>query len=121
MSLINNNNNKKQNINDVLNALNDIIKTQQDEGHEHDPTPTEYFALIMTTLSSNVETNHLPQMLTILDAVISQASITILRNHYKQLSSILMKIAKSATEYPKILRLCLTALGSSMILQDASE
>ena len=117
----NNTYNNKQNINDVLNALSDIIKSQQDEGHEHDPTPTEYFALIMTTLSTNVETNHLPQMLIILDGVISQTSISILRNHYKQLSSILIKIAKSATEYPKILRLCLTALGSSMVLQDTSD
>jgi ribosomal RNA-processing protein 12 len=60
-------------------------------------------------------------MLIILDTVIPQTSITLLRSHYKQLSSTLMKIAKNATQYPKIIRLCLSALGSSMILQDTSD
>lgn len=113
---------KQQSLNDVLSTLNEMIRSQQDVGHEHEPTPTEYFAIIMIILNTNIITSYLCNILIILDTIIPQTSINILRSNYKQLSLTLIKIAKSVSEqHPKILRLCLSSLGSLMLLQDTSD
>jgi hypothetical protein len=112
---------QKQSINDVLSALSDIIESQQDEGKEHKPTPTEFFALLLSTLGTNTQTNHLSEMLEILDAVIPQSSVAIVKSQFKQLSSTVIKIGKANPDNYKILRLVLSILGSAMKLQETSD
>lgn len=116
----------------VIESLRDVINAQQTDNH-HEPTPTEYFAVLLATIGTSVESDHLTSILSILDAVIPQSSELIVKTHFKQLGSTLMKIAKlaasnedegegSSSEYSKILRLSLSCLGSAMIrIQDFSD
>ena len=44
----------KKAINQALKAYSDIIKSQQEIGREHDPTPTEFFAVISSTIGQAI-------------------------------------------------------------------
>lgn len=112
---------QKQSISDVLSALSDIIESQQDEGKEHKPTPTEFFALLLSTLGTNTQTNHLSEMLEILDGVIPQSSVAIVKLQFRQLSSTVIQIGKTNPDNNKVLRLVLSILGSAMKIQETSD
>jgi hypothetical protein len=86
--------NTKRGLHDVVVALSEVIISQQEDGMQHDPTPTEFFAILLATISSNVETDHLVELLIILDAVIPQSSIMVVKSQFKLLFSSLVKIAK---------------------------
>lgn len=115
-----------KNIQDVASALRDIIISQQSVGSEHEPTPTEYFALLVVTISSATETDYVIQLLTMLEAIIPQSSPVIVRSQFNTLSSSLLKIASVANAdsnhlNDKILKLCLASVGNMLLMQDLTD
>ena len=112
---------KSSRLNEVVSALKDVIKSQQIEGKEHEPTSTEYFAIILSSISSGKHDDSLGYLLHILAAVIPASSKMIVRSQFKQLASCLMKIAKANAEDTNLLHSCLETLGSAMRAQETSD
>ena len=115
-----------KNIQDVASALRDIIVSQQASGSEHEPTATEYFAILVVTISSATETEYVIQLLTMLEAIIPQSSPVIVRSQFNTLSTSLLKIASVANAESnhlndKILKLCLASVGNLLLMQDLTD
>ncbi len=98
-------------LNDMLLTLQDYIRSQQTSGHEHEPTPTEIFALVSTTLTSGSGQEKLREMLEIVTGVIPSASTTIVRSQFKHLSQSLLHIAKARSDDVILLNSTLVAIG----------
>jgi hypothetical protein len=64
---------------------------------------------------------HLPANLQILKGIIPQTSKMILKDQFKLLSSLLLKIAQDASDNAKLLRLSIEVLGLAMKYQDTTE
>lgn len=112
---------KSSRLSEVVSALEDVIRSQQINGKEHEPTSTEYFAIILSSISSGKHDENLVYMLNILGAVIPSSSVTVVRSQFKQLSNCLLKIAKANAEDTNLLQVCLETLGSAMRAQDTSD
>lgn len=109
----------------TISALSEVIQSQQVPGTEHEPTATEFFALICSTLGASSEINdHTLQLLEILEGVTLQSAPLIVKSQFKPLSAGLLRILSSlpATDnWNRLLRLSLTVLGSLLQMQDTSE
>ena len=112
---------KSSRLAEVVAALKDVIKSQQIAGKEHEPTSTEYFAIVLSTVSSGKHDENLEYLLRILNAVIPSSSSIVVRSQFKQLGSCLLKIAKANSEDTNLLQACLETLGSAMRAQDSSD
>lgn len=112
---------KSSRLSEVVSALEDVIRSQQITGKEHLPTSTEYFAIILSSISSGRHDENLGYLLNILGAVIPSSSGLVVRSQFKQLSSCLLKIAKANAEDTNLLHSCLETLGSAMRAQDTSD
>ena len=106
---------------EVVSALGDVIQSQQSAGQKHEPTPTEFFAIIFSSLSSGKHDESLVHQLNILNAVIPRSSNTIVSAQFKALSSCLLKIANANNEDERIVQASLEALGSAAQVQDVSD
>ena len=105
----------------VLAALGDVIKSQQVTDQQHEPTPTEFFAIIFSSITSGKHDESLVHQLNILNAVIPRSSKTIVSAQFKPLCGCLLKIAKANGEDEKIVQACLEVLGNAVQMQDASD
>ena len=107
----------------TLSAYGDIIKGQQDAGGEHEPTPTEYFAVISATLGQATEQS--PEFLTdsikILDAVSLQASTAVVRGQFRSLCASYQQIITLSTDNAQLLKTTLSALGTLLYVQEVSD
>lgn len=112
---------KSSRLSEVVSALGDVIRSQQISGKEHEPTSTEYFAVILSSISSGKHDEYLGCLLQILGAVIPTSSVTVVRSQFKQLGGCLLKIAKANAEDTNLLQSCLETLGVAMKAQDASD
>jgi ribosomal RNA-processing protein 12 len=108
-------------LNDTVATLQEVIKSQQETGKEHEPTPTEYFALISTTISVGSGGDRLPEMLKVLLAVIPNASKTIVRMQFKTMTQTLLAIIKVHSSNDMVVHSALSALGAMMLAQEASD
>jgi len=106
---------------DTIATLQEVIKSQQEKGKEHEPTPTEYFAIISTTISVGSGGDRLPELLKVLLAVIPSASKAIIRVQFKQLSQSLLSILKLHVENDTLVHIALSVLGAIMQQQEHSD
>jgi hypothetical protein len=114
-------NTEKSALSDVVSALGDVIRSQQIKGKEHEPSSTEYFAVILSSINSGKHDEHLGSLLKILGAVIPSSSQPVVRSQFKQLGSCLLKIAKANADDTSLLATCLETLGSAMRAQETSD
>ena len=112
---------KSSRLAEIVSALKDVIISQQIAGKEHEPTPTEYFAIILSSISSGKHDENLGLLLHVLGAVIPSSSVVVVRSQFKQLGSLLLKIAKANSDDTNLLQACLETLGSAMRAQDSSD
>lgn len=118
------------NLKDVISALSDIIISQQSDNGKHEPTATEYFALICTTLGASSQVSeHTLQLLEILEGVTLQSSAVIVRSQFKPLSAGLLRILStiassddgSSSSSNRLVRISITVIGNLLQMQDTSE
>ena len=114
---------RKVNVGDVLFALTEVIRDQQVANgiHPHDPTPTEFFALVVTQLGCGGSLEHLINLLKILSTVTPESDKAVVRSQFKTVAVSLMKVLTSFQEDNKVQRLCLETLGSLIVVQEGSE
>ena len=109
----------------VFDALGDVIRQQQQQQGSHEPTATEYFALICSTLgASTAVTEHTQQLLEILEGVTLQSSPVIVRSQFRTLSAGLLQIlgsSSSSSGNDKLTRTCVVVLGQVLQKQETSE
>lgn len=113
----------------VLSALSDVITSQQTANgiKPHPPTCTEYFAVIVSTMNTNIETEHLSEILQILDTIIPQASRNIVQLQSKNLLQCLLQLANSCndtannSQHSLILRRTISVIGNLCLIQDCSD
>ena len=107
----------------VLDAYGSVIRSQQEEGKEHEPTPTEFFVATLKTLGNAGEqsSDFLVSTLRIIEAVIPQAAQPIVRAQFTQLSANLLEIIVQSADNAQLLRVSLVAFGSLLCAQDKSE
>ncbi|KAJ1434364.1 armadillo-type protein [Ochromonadaceae sp. CCMP2298] len=106
---------------DTIATLEEVIRSEQEPGLEHEPTPTEYFALISTTLSVGAGGERLPELLKVLLAVIPNTSKAILRMQFKSLSQSLLAILQKHVDDDSLVHGALQLLGALMQQQDCSD
>jgi len=114
----------KATIEEVASALGEVICSQQAPGAYHDPTPTEYFAAILGTLSSSSDISkvfHLGELLVILEGVIPDASSHVVRSQFAPTAGMLLSIVQAYEENAQILRLSFNALGALLRVQEKSD
>lgn len=104
----------------VLQSLKEVIISQQG-ANQHEPTPTEFFAIILSSLCSGKQNTHIVELLEILAAVIPRSATAIVRSQFQSLSVVLMGLCKVNIDNSKVIRLCLTCLARSMQQQETSE
>ena len=123
---------QKKSLKDVFTSIREVIVAQQNDAARHEPTSTEFFAVLITILSTNVETNHLIQLLTLLDGVIPASAVVVVKEQFKVISNTLLKIVKLAStslnndddnnkEINMIIRLSLVALGTLLSKQELGD
>ncbi|RYY84999.1 hypothetical protein EON63_08165, partial [archaeon] len=105
---------------DCLDTLTEVIVSQQDEGGKHEPTPSEYFALILVTLSARVEEDKLPFFLQILVGVIPNTSASLLQSQYRAFAKVILHIL-SLTNSPTARYYALECIGEILLAQDTSD
>eukprot|EP01031_Cornospumella_fuschlensis_P028993 gene28993-34995_t len=105
---------------DCLDTLTEVICSQQEEGGRHEPTPSEYFALILVTLSSRVEEDKLPLFLQILDGVIPNTSTSLLQSQYRSFAKVILHIM-SLTNSPTARHYALECIGKVLLVQETSD
>lgn len=105
---------------DCLETLTEVIVSQQDEGGKHEPTPSEYFALILVILSSRVEEEKLPFFLQILLGVIPNTTRSLLQSQYRAFAKVLLHIL-SLTNSATARGFALECLGKILLSQDTSD
>ena len=117
--------NKKMSIKaqSVLNAFREVIQSQHTSIHE--PTPNEYFALIIKVIG-NIGTNsnndnNLIEILKILEGIIPSISKELVQSQFKPLSIILSKILQSTSSNDNYLYHIITILGNLLIRQDTTS
>ena len=106
---------------DTIATLQEVIKSQQEVGQKHEPTPTEYFAIISSTISVGSGGDRLPELLKVLLAVIPSSSKVIIRVQFKQLSQSLLSILKAHVENDGLVHIALSVLGAIMQQQETSD
>lgn len=102
-------------------ALHEVIRSTQSDDEKHEPTPTEYFAVVSSSISGGAATERLPDLLRVLVAVIPQSSKIVLQGQFKIFAQIILSIAKANTDNASILSLSLTILGAFLQKQDTSD
>lgn len=107
----------------ALGAYASVIRSQQEPGKEHEPTPTEYFAVSCKTLgnASEQSPDFLVSTLRILEAMIQQAAKPVVRSQFKAVSTNLLDIITQSADEPKLLRVALVTLGTLLCAQDMSD
>lgn len=105
---------------DCISVLEDVIRSRQDASNRHDPTPSDFFGIIVTLLGTGATEEKTGLMLQILAAVIPKTSSTLVRTYFKPVFQALGKIIQS-TEENVLIEVCLTCLGLLLKEQDASD
>lgn len=105
---------------DCIGVLEDVIRSRQDAASRHDPTPSDFFGIIVTLLGTGATEEKTGLMLQILAAVIPKTSSTLVRTYFKPVFQALGKIIQS-TEENTLIEVCLTCLGLLLKEQDASD
>lgn len=106
----------------VLSALRDVIISQQNENQQHEPTASEYLALISATLNSNVETEHLSEILQILISILPHSSVSLVQLRFKTLMTCLLQLGNSCgVNHRKILKYILKSIGLLCNMQEVSD
>ena len=120
-------------LNDVLLSFTSLIQSQQDE--EHDPTPTEYFAAVLTTMAHSIEQasqsqgttgednmdDYVINCMKILEAVIPNSSLAIVRNQFRSLSSTMMQLIQASQDNQPLLKNAIKLLGTLLNVQEYSD
>ena len=111
---------------DTIEALRDVIQAQQME-HQlppHEPTATEYFAILSTTLSvGGSGGERMVELLKILQAVIPATSKHVLKLQFKTVSQTILSILKTqSTDWNDLLiQSLLSVLGAIIMEQECSN
>jgi len=113
----------KSTLSQTLSAYGEVIRGQQDAGKEHEPTPTEFFAVVSSTLGQADQSSPelLVDSLRILDAVTTQAAQVVVRGQFRALSATYMQLITLATDNAHILKAALSALGTLLYVQETSD
>ena len=106
---------------DTVSTLQDVIRSQQEKGKEHEPTPTEYFAVISSMISVGSGGDRIAELLKVLLAVIPSAAKPIIRIQFKNLSQSLLAILKANIENDLVVHTGLQVLGAIMQQQEHSD
>eukprot|EP01038_Epipyxis_sp_PR26KG_P008350 gene8350-11296_t len=106
---------------DTLTVFQDIIKSQQLQGQEHEPTPTEYFALITSLLISEPNNENLSELLQILIVVIPKASSNVVRSQFNHIAQVLMTLAQINHENTDLLLFILQTMGKLIVEQECTD
>jgi ribosomal RNA-processing protein 12 len=106
---------------DAVSTLQDVIKSQQAKGQEHEPTPTEYFAVISAMVSVGSGGDRLMDLLKVLTAVVPSASKPVVQGQFKPLSQSLLNILKVQANDETAVQTILQALGAIMQQQEQSD
>lgn len=105
---------------DILSSLRDAIATQGVPGQKHEPTPTEYFAAIVSVLKEgNIE--HLEAFLQIFAAVIPKTNQAIVQSQFKVISLVMIDIMRAYTDNTQVLKNAIEIIGSFSCAADMSE
>jgi ribosomal RNA-processing protein 12 len=106
---------------EVLTALTEIIR-HETQNPQYNPSPTEYFAVILTTLRSatNMDQHHLRDLLQMLAGVTPQAHHSVLVSQFKLSYELLSHFLNEIPD-SKIQSYCLSILGHMMEVQEASD
>jgi len=102
----------------VLQSLKEVI---QQSGATHEPTPTEYFAVILATFSSGKDVDHVIPLLEIFHAVIPKTAPVVVRSQFKQILVCLLGLCKANTDNTKLIRLSITSLARCMQLCEVTD
>jgi len=111
---------------DTIEALRDVIQAQQVE-HQlppHEPTATEYFAILSTTLSvGGSGGERMVELLKILQAVIPTTSKHVLKLQFKTVSQTILSILKtqSTNGNELLIQSLLSVLGAIIMEQECSN
>ena len=113
----------KSTLNQALATYAEVIRGQQETGKEHEPTPTEFFAVISSTLgqSSQSSPDFMIDSIRILDAVTLQASQAVVRGQFRPLSATYMQIISLGTDNASVLKAAVSALGTLLYVQEVGD
>lgn len=109
---------------ECLDTLKEVIISQQVEGGLHEPTPSEYFAIVTATLSTHIDEDKLPLLLKIFIGVIPNTSMILLRGQFRPIILALMNIMKllsNGRPNETLQVLTLTAIGKVLLAQETSQ
>ena len=105
----------------TLNALKEVIRSKQEPGKEHEPTSTEYFALITTAISVGSGGESLGDMLKILVAILPTTSTVVLRSQFKTLAGSILLILKNNPDDLLLHNVAVSVLGAILLEQEHSD
>lgn len=104
----------------LIAALDDVISiAQKDTNRNKKATPTEYFAVLMSSLQG--KTDYLCERLEILEAVIPQSNRQIVQTSFRTLSLTVLTILKQNNDNTKLLKGCFGTIGALVNTQDTSD
>ena len=102
----------------VIQSLREVVIAQQ--ANKHEPTPTELFAVIVSTLCSGQSNSHTVQLLEVFLAVIPKAAAVVVRSQYKRVLKCLLELCNANTDNSKLIRLCVSCVGKCLVQQETS-
>jgi ribosomal RNA-processing protein 12 len=104
----------------VLDAINDVIRDRNPDSME--PSATEYFAALLTTMESGDGT-HCEEMLTLMLMVLPTVPKAVMRVKFPAVSSFFQKMAKGAVkaESDELLLLSINCIGVALCAQDTTK
>lgn len=110
-----------QALQDCLDTLREVITSHQSTEGQHEPTPSEYFAVITATLSSGRIGDKLPVMLKVFSAVIPSTNTSILRSQFKPVSQLLTTVIQNVGENTDMLSTALVCISKLLAAQETAD
>jgi hypothetical protein len=104
---------------DCLDVLGEVIQSQNQKGQNYEPTPTDYFQVITHVLTTNGAAfqEKLGLMLQVYQAILPQATSSLVAKQFPVILKTLMTIAKDNADNTTILSLSISCLGELLVAQ----
>lgn len=105
---------------DILSSLRDTIVAQTKSEHTHEPTPTEYFAAVLSVIkASNIE--HFDAFVQIFAAVIPKTNHAVVQSQFKAISVMMIDIMRSYSDDLQMFKSAIEILGSCSQAVEATD
>jgi len=108
----------------VLSALRELIISQQGgSAQKHEPTANEYYACILSSLTSSqsVQLDHIAELMVIMKGVLPAVSKELVRASFRQCSPLLLGVVQAYNADTTTLRHCVAVLGTLLSLQESGD